>query len=68
MESHYYFKEEFLSVKWNKLCYKPIHSDNYLIQTQIVKIENQFYFLTLTNKLKLEQIFCKNKWEDELDI
>ncbi|CAD8063673.1 unnamed protein product [Paramecium sonneborni] len=68
MESHYNFREEYLSLKQSKLSYKPIHSDNYLIQTQIVKIENQFYFLTLTNKLKLEQIFCKDKWEDELDI
>ncbi|CAD8166002.1 unnamed protein product [Paramecium pentaurelia] len=68
IESHYYFREEYPYVKCDKLCYKPIHSDNYLIQTQIVKIDKQFYFLTLTNKLKLEQIYCKDKWEDELDI
>ncbi|CAK65967.1 unnamed protein product (macronuclear) [Paramecium tetraurelia] len=68
VESHYYFKKELPIVNSNKLQYKPIHSDNYLIQTQIIKIDKQFYFLTLTNKLKLEQIFCKDKWEDELDI
>ncbi|CAD8151080.1 unnamed protein product [Paramecium octaurelia] len=68
IQSHYYFREEYLGVKWKKLSYKPIHSDNYLIQTQIVKLDKQFYFLTLTNKLKLEQILCKDKWEDELDI
>ncbi|CAK73451.1 unnamed protein product (macronuclear) [Paramecium tetraurelia] len=68
IQSHYYFKKEYLSVKCKKLSYKPIHSDNYLIQTQIVKLDKQFYYLTLTNKLKLEQILCKDKWEDELDI
>ncbi|CAD8056977.1 unnamed protein product [Paramecium primaurelia] len=67
-ESHYHFRQEISTKKYDKLEYKPIHSEDYLILTQVVKIEKQFYYLTLSNKLKLKQVFGKDLWEDEFDI
>ncbi|CAD8062964.1 unnamed protein product [Paramecium sonneborni] len=67
-ESHYHFRQEIASKKYLKLEYKPIYSEDYLILTQIVKIDQQFYYLTLSNKLHLKQVFGRDLWEDELDI
>ncbi|CAK75839.1 unnamed protein product (macronuclear) [Paramecium tetraurelia] len=67
-ESQYHFRQEVPSKKYVKLEYKPIHLENYLILTQVVKIDQQFYYLTLTDKLQLKQIFGKDLWEDQLEI
>ncbi|CAK75590.1 unnamed protein product (macronuclear) [Paramecium tetraurelia] len=67
-ESHYHFRQELSTNKFDQLEYKPIYTEDYLILIQIVKIDKQFYYLTLSNKLQLKQVFGKDLWEDELDI
>ncbi|CAD8066877.1 unnamed protein product [Paramecium sonneborni] len=67
-ESHYHFRQDIPSKNYIELEYKPIYSEDYLILTQIVKIDQQFYYLTLSNKLQLKQVFGRDQWEDELDI
>ncbi|CAD8059744.1 unnamed protein product [Paramecium primaurelia] len=67
-ESQYHFRQEIPSKKYVKLEYKPIHLEDYLILTQVVKIDKQFYYLTLSDKLQLKQVFGKDLWEDQLEI
>ncbi|CAD8155176.1 unnamed protein product [Paramecium octaurelia] len=67
-ESHYHFRQELSTTKFDQLEYKPIYTEDYLILIQIVKIDKQFYYLTLSDKLQLKQVFGKDLWEDELEI
>ena len=36
--------------------------------TQIIKLDNQYYLITLSNKLQIQQLLLKDTWSDEIRI